>query len=368
MSRGAYISALAHTGLLAWLFLGWGLTHDPLDFEVVEVNVVTGEEFEALARATSPNPVTEVPDTPVQPVVEDLPPEAPIEDIAPAIPAIPEQSDAPDTEAPPPEAPDLPVPPTEVLDTTPVPQPPVEAETALDRPSESPQPRPAPRVAPTPAPPPPPDAETTPDIQQAATPRDIETAEVQQEEQQASAPEEAAPEIVTEAETPSGAVETSLRPQSRPNRPAPEPEAPPTDISENADTSVVDDASVEAALEAALAAQPSPAPLGPGLTGSERETFRLSVRACWNVDPGAEWARVSVKVGFSLTRDGKVDGNVRLVGFEGGSEAQANTAFLVARRAILRCQGSGGYRLPAEKYDHWRDVEITFDPTSMRLR
>ena len=38
-----------------------------------------------------------------------------------------------------------------------------------------------------------------------------------------------------------------------------------------------------------------------------------------------------------------------------------------ARRAILRCQ-SGGYQLPADKYEQWKDVVITFDPSGMRLR
>ncbi|MDO7707324.1 MAG: energy transducer TonB, partial [Loktanella sp.] len=42
-------------------------------------------------------------------------------------------------------------------------------------------------------------------------------------------------------------------------------------------------------------------------------------------------------------------------------------AFQAARRAILRCQ-SGGYQLPADKYDQWKEVEITFDPSGMRLR
>ena len=38
-----------------------------------------------------------------------------------------------------------------------------------------------------------------------------------------------------------------------------------------------------------------------------------------------------------------------------------------ARTAMLRC-GASGYDLPADKYDQWREVEITFDPSGMRLR
>jgi hypothetical protein len=33
----------------------------------------------------------------------------------------------------------------------------------------------------------------------------------------------------------------------------------------------------------------------------------------------------------------------------------------------LRC-GANGYGLPVESYDHWRQVEISFNPDGMRLR
>ena len=42
-------------------------------------------------------------------------------------------------------------------------------------------------------------------------------------------------------------------------------------------------------------------------------------------------------------------------------------AFEAARRAIIRC-GSSGFDLPAEKYGHWRDIEMTFNPERMRIR
>jgi hypothetical protein len=74
-----------------------------------------------------------------------------------------------------------------------------------------------------------------------------------------------------------------------------------------------------------------------------------------------------VTVGFSLGQDGLVIGDVRMVSASGGNDAQTSTAFQAARRAILRCQSSG-YKLPPEKYDQWQNVEITFDPSGMRLR
>ena len=62
----------------------------------------------------------------------------------------------------------------------------------------------------------------------------------------------------------------------------------------------------------------------------------------------------------------RVDGDVRLIGAEGGDGAAQQAAFQAARRAILRCQ-SDGYPLPADKYDQWREVEMTFDPSGIWL-
>jgi hypothetical protein len=74
-----------------------------------------------------------------------------------------------------------------------------------------------------------------------------------------------------------------------------------------------------------------------------------------------------VVVAFSLDQSGRVQGDVRQVSADGGNASAASIAFQAARRAILRC-GAAGYSLPADKYDQWRDVEITFDPSGMRLR
>jgi hypothetical protein len=51
----------------------------------------------------------------------------------------------------------------------------------------------------------------------------------------------------------------------------------------------------------------------------------------------------------------------------GGGDAAAKQAFEAARRAIIRC-GNDGFDLPVEKYDHWRDIEMTFNPEKMRIK
>ncbi len=372
MSVGTVISGGGHVALITFLVLGWGFDADPLDFEVTEVSVITGEEFQALT--SRPEPV----EAPVEPAAPAPPP---VE--APAPPPV-EEAPPPPTEAPVPppvEQPPVEEPPQveETLALPPPPDPVVEPVPQLVAPvppagapdlaaSPRPQPRPAPRVAPDAAPPPPPEAEISDSVQEAAVP-DAPTEEVTEDlAQEATALEAAAPEIVTEAEEPSGgAPDTSIRPPARPVRPT----APQTDATETAassDNATADPvADVIADVVADSGNVETSAPVGPPLSGSEREGFRVAVQRCWNVDLGSTSSSVTVTVAFGLTREGRVDGDVRLVGAEGGDNAAQTAAYQAARRAVLRCQ-SDGYPLPVEKYDQWKEVEMTFDPSGMRLR
>ncbi|MBQ2260741.1 MAG: energy transducer TonB [Loktanella sp.] len=369
---GTYISAVGHVGLIGWLLLGLGMQSQPLPMQAMDVTVMSGEEFEQMMAARTPEPGDAAPDAPVQPSVEETPP-PPVEAPPPPPPPPVEETPPPPVEAPPP-----------VVQAPPPPPPPAAPPAAPDLPpSPDPTPAPAERVASTPTAPPPPDAQISDIAREAVVPDESAQAEVAVPEQQATAPEQTATEIVIPDERPRGAVETSLRPVPRPARPvppapeqtatadpaptpaptpAPEPEpapapTPPPDTSD----------AVADALASALAGSAAPAvPAGPPMTGSERDSFRIAVNSCWNVDPGSVAARVTVEVGFNLTREGRVEGEPRLLS-SSGDQSATSTAFEAARRAILRCQGSG-YQLPADKYDQWREVVITFDPSGMRLR
>lgn len=103
------------------------------------------------------------------------------------------------------------------------------------------------------------------------------------------------------------------------------------------------------------------------MTRAEMDGFRQQVQGCWRVTPGSEAATLSVTVHATLDRDGRITGDVtRMAGSEGSAEAETE-AFQSARRALLRCQGDG-YALPPEKYDLWKEVELTFDPSGMGTR
>lgn len=363
---GTIISGVGHVGLIGWLIVGWGLSSEPLAIQTMDVSVISGEEFEQMRARTTPEPGNADPTAPIPPVISDSapPPPAQEEPTEPSQP--PEPVEQPQSEVPPPPPPPAP-PEAEVTDAPPAePAPPVatppEPEVEV---SETPTPPRAPTVASTITAPPPPDANVDDVVREEVVPDDSAEAEVVAEEQEATAPEETTTAIVIEDLAPT----TSVRPSVRPSRPTlpqetqaaqPEPETAEPEVSEEA---------VASALEAALgAATEAPAvAAGPPMTGAERDSFRIAVNRCWNVDPGSVAARVTVEVGFSLDREGRVASDeVRLISSDGDPSA-TNTAFEAARRAILRCQ-SGGYQLPADKYDQWQDVVITFDPSGMRLR
>ena len=363
MHIGHYISGGAHAGLIFWILFGGMSAPEPLPIETVPTSIMTGAEFDAMV-ASYQQPLVDMAAQELQQTpTADTPPnlESLKDDIVASVspPARPDQT----VEITKPQ----PVEPLETPQVEPVipDQPTAPQEAALDLPVTRPNaaPLPADRVAPEPVAPPKEDAAIDEQVQDSVALADAGQ-KTDQTEQEAKAPEAATTEIVTEAkkEPPSGAPKTSPRPRQRPAEPQVETtEAAPIEPQQS------DTASVQDALAQAMSSAASE-PSGPPMTQGETDSFRISVQKCWVVDVGSEAANVTVTVAMSLDRDGKVDDNsLKLLASEGGSESAANTAFRAARRAILRCQ-KDGYKLPVEKYDHWRDIEITFNPEEMRTR
>ena len=113
----------------------------------------------------------------------------------------------------------------------------------------------------------------------------------------------------------------------------------------------------------------SDVPSGPPLTRGEKDALVVAVGNCWNVGSlSTDALQVTVTVGFSMEQDARpVDRSIRLVAAEGGTGDAVDRAFAAARRAVLRC-GARGYGLPVEKYDQWKEIEITFNPERMRIK
>ncbi len=318
MRTGLYISGVGHLVLILWLLFGsWLVRTEEADLiRVQDVTILSAAEFAAL---TAP---------PLAPVVSPVPPARPAPVLEPA-----------------------PVPPRPAPEPQPAPAPP-----------------PAPRVAPMVRPEPEPEAEPAPERREEAAPTD--RAEDPVEEAPATAPEAATTQIVPEpADSAALAPETSPRPAARPERPRPQPEPhpPPQPPPEPAPDPIAD--AVAEAVAEAVAVPDRTAPSGPPMTSAEMDALRLSIGTCWNVGSlSTEALRTTVVVAVSMLRDGKPDlASIRMVSYEGGSEAAARQAYETARRAIIRC-GVTGYNLPSDKYAQWQEIEMTFNPETRRIK
>ncbi|MGI3163305.1 cell envelope biogenesis protein TolA [Pseudooceanicola sp. 200-1SW] len=382
MNTGQTISGAVHLGLIGWLFLGGLFARDPEPAQVSPVTLITEAEFAALEGAAQPpGAATELsqPEAPApepEPAAPTPEPEAPAPTPEPPAPT-PEPAPEPD---PVPEVePEPVVPQAEVEDVAPELPPVPEQVQGPDRPELEPSPEAAPRISPEPVARPQEDVAVDIETRPEVTPSDA-PGEVQQDEQEATAPERSTTEIVTEADRPSGAPTSSVRPKTRPQRlaetPAPEPEPGPaqqpqqtaqTDPAPQQSEDAIDQALAEA-LGAGGSQADAPVRQGPPLSAAEREGLRLAVQQCWVVDPGSPAAQVVVTIAFSLDRDGQVQqSTLEMASAQGGDAAAQRAAFDAARRAVLRCSAmQGGFALPPEKYDSWRDIEMTFNPERMR--
>jgi len=384
-NTGVIVSGIGHLVLIGWALLApfFQSNGKALPVATTEVSLISAEEFAALNVPQDSQPsipraeITPPVPTPSDPAETALP--APAPESEPAVSPPPEPAPVP---VPPPEKPpevEAPpaAPPAEVADTPPdTPAPPPAEQVVIDAPpSDRPTPRAAPRVAPRPAEPAPPKAAPADAVTEEVRP-DPE-AESPVPEAEAAAPPEATTEIVTEAEKPaSAAPQRSLRPRSRPNRPAlpavpvetATPQEPAADAMAEAIAAAVQDAN-SAPVSGAAAPQEETAAAGPPLSRGEKDALRVAVSRCWNVGSlSSEALATTVVVAVSLSRDGRPKpGTIRMLSASGGTPASARQAFEAARRAILRC-GAGGYDLPIGKYDHWRDIEITFNPEKMRIK
>src|SRR6056297_2252434 len=337
VNTGQIISGAGHLALIGWALIGGVFQSAPPPFEVVQATAISEEEFAAIMdRQSAPDAVADV-DTPEPPAPGETAPSLSSEADTPPEAAQPDASATP----PPDPAPDVsqitPPAPAEVEDASPVMEVPQEDMAVMvPEVSPRPQPRPAPRVAPEPAPQPDPDVRVDDVTQPEVTPD--EGADVAEDPADATAPEEAAPEIVTEAEEPARAAPAaSVRPRSRPDRPtqsAEAPRAPKPQADPAPPTS--DRGAIEDTLAAILgeAQQSAERPGGPPLTGGERDALRVAVQRCWNVGSlSSEALRTTVVVAVSMSENGRPEiGSIRLVGSSGGGDAAAKQAFEAARR------------------------------------
>jgi hypothetical protein len=382
METGAYISGLGHIAILGWAALGSAfLESEPqADFKITDVSLISAADFAALNSA-APAPETDIarldaPDSDASKTDTPSPLDAPrLAALAP-----------PETPQDPGRAPDISAltPPPQTAAQIDAPR--LDQDTATDQVGATlisptaplsnrdsagrvqpdklamvvpPLEQAAPRVDSTPAPAPDPSAEKAPQTETATTPDP--TAQTPAEATTEKAPDQAASQIVTEAnrtESDTAPVKSS-RPRGRP-----------ANLADRANSaSEIEQALAQAQAEQASQRPAAPiTPTGPPLTGGEKDGLRLAVQQCWNVNPSSEAARITVVISFAMEKSGQpLLNTIRMVSASDGADSAKRSAYDAARRAIIRC-ANGGYKLPVEKFDHWRDIEMTFNPEKMRIR
>jgi hypothetical protein len=99
----------------------------------------------------------------------------------------------------------------------------------------------------------------------------------------------------------------------------------------------------------------------PRMTASEVDALRARIAQCWTPPQGwTDPAEVRVVLIIALDADGSVSATPQVVAAPPGKYQQ--TAPESAVRAVRAC---APYALPAEKYEDWKTVKITFDPRAM---
>ena len=377
MHIGHYISGFGHFLLLFWAIFG-GLfeSNEAPPLEMVNVSVISTTEYAAIIMPDAPPNAKILVDKILNPSLEsEALPEQPISEEAPVNMTNPyriEKAAKPD-KVPRPLNP-LKTPMPQIEDKLPdLDTPSSDRLSMLKSPNRIEAPYTVERIAPMAVAPSVPDIRIDDQTREAALPLEaLNSPEIPEPEQISQPKETAEPEAAVEITSKvlkdlPMAPKISLRPKARPSL------ASVAKTEENYKPADTQEQSINAALKIALEnnansgiAQKTPS--GPPLTASEKDGLRLTVQKCWVVDVGSQAANVIVTVSISMNSDGTVIANsLRLKNSQGGSEGAVEAAFQAARRAILRCQKKS-YDLPEEKYDHWREIEFTFDPRKMRIR
>ncbi|VAW18222.1 hypothetical protein MNBD_ALPHA12-1171 [hydrothermal vent metagenome] len=91
------------------------------------------------------------------------------------------------------------------------------------------------------------------------------------------------------------------------------------------------------------------------LTRSEQDALATQMRQCWSLLPGEIDSGLSVRLLVNLNQDGTVVGIPRVI--SNITSDMLGSISRAAQRAVLEC---GPYRLAAEKYAQWKQIDVTF--------
>jgi len=242
---------------------------------------------------------------------------------------------------------------------------PIEIVTAIEQPEPVPEPEPEPEQT-ADLPPPAPKPEPLPEPEPEPEPEPIPVAEaVPEPEPEPEPPPEPKPEPEPEEQQ----IKTPPKPKMKPlqqvaeadkKKEEPPPEDRLTTILKNVEK-LKDQQPTNSQLANASQARTSSA------SSIEQNAMVRAIQKqmarCWRIDAGARGAEsLIVEIRVVLNPDATVR-DAQIVDFERMfRDSFFRSAAENARRAILQCSP---FRLPANKYEVWRDLTLRFDPSRM---
>lgn len=347
MRAGLTVSTIAHAALIVLIVVGVGMTTplEPTPVESIAVDLVPIEEFSNIRAGTLDSEIIET-ETPS--VVED---ETPAELAQPTGNTEEDQPTPEDTPTPTPA-------PTRQTAPEPVPEP-----EPVEEPVPEPVPEPAPQPEPAPEPEPVPEPEPTPVEQEPA----LATPQVSPE------PAETAPKPVTRTAS-LDQMRADFKKQQEARKKRKEEEARKKQeeqerieqarLQEDEAAKLADDISdiinAEESRGATTGEGGTPTvgkPTGQAarLTQSETDALVAQMRRCWNLLPAEIDSGLSVRLLVDLNPDGTVAGAPQVL-----QQDSSATGISIARQAVTAVRKCGPYQLAAEKYEEWRQVDVTF--------
>lgn len=347
MRAGLAVSSIAHAALIALIVVGVGMT-DPLEptpVESIAVDLVSIEEFTNIRAGSLESEIVET-ETP-----------SVVQDDAPAELAQPTGNTELDQPAPE----DTPVPtpaPTRQTAPEPVPEP-----EPVEEPVPEPEPEPAVEPAPRPEPEPVPEPEPQPVPEESALAIPEESPEpadvAPQPVMRTAALDQKRADFRKKQEAENKRREEEARKKKEEQERIEEARRREDDAARLADE-ISDIINAEDSRGATTGEGGTPTlgkPTGQAarLTQSETDALIAQMRACWNLLPAEIDSGLSVRLLVELDRNGSVVGAPQVL-----EQDNTATGISIARQAVTAVRKCGPYRLAAEKYEAWRQVDVTF--------
>lgn len=92
------------------------------------------------------------------------------------------------------------------------------------------------------------------------------------------------------------------------------------------------------------------------LTQSELGALKAQMRACWNPTLAERSDGVQVRLLVTLSKNGRVSGTPQIL-----TQITSPLLGLSARTAQRKVAACGPFKLPANKYERWKEIDVTLD-------